>query len=78
MWARFVVTWCWAIRVVSCLPAFFRLDGVRLYYICRGETQELGAMNYGAELSHVSVVSASRRQRSTHLDAIACDTEQRV
>jgi hypothetical protein len=40
------------------------------------KVEELGAMNHGAELSHVGAMSASRCQRSTYLGAKICDVEQ--
>lgn len=37
---------------------------------------ELDVINHGAELSYVGAMSASRCQRSTHLDVKICDVEQ--
>jgi hypothetical protein len=40
------------------------------------KAEELGAMNHGAELSHIGAMSASRCQRSTYLGAKICGAEQ--
>jgi hypothetical protein len=62
-----------SVRGLSCTQSCMPLILLRCTCTtCRGGRQEIGTMNHDIELGHVSVVSASRRQRSTHLDAEIC------